>query len=126
MFETMFQEGSITPVGVACIALFGVNIALRVSRSFKRDAQGSTFGDFFSSFKLLSNTDSVLKREEVENSVNNYEKLFSGARKETGKVTSEESIKTRQKEYETMVDSFYNLVTDFYEWGWGQVRPAFC
>ena len=46
--------------------------------------------------------------------------MFGGARKETGKITQEESVEKRKERYADMVNHFYNLVTDFYEWGWGQ------
>ena len=29
-------------------------------------------------------------------------------------------IQGRKEQYASMVNHFYNLVTDFYEWGWGQ------
>jgi len=118
--NTLFDDGTVTPVGVACVALFSVNVAVKVSRRLQRDACNDTFSGFLSGFQLLSNKDSVLKRSEVKDSVEGYENLFSGARKEVGKIHTEDSIKQREKEYKTMVNSFYNLVTDFYEWGWGQ------
>ena len=121
----LMEDGAITPVGIACVTLFSVSAMVRVSRSLKRDAHGNTFGDFITGgLNILSNKDSVLKRSEVEDSVSGYENLFSGARKDVGKNSSEDSIKKREKEYKTMVNSFYNLVTDFYEWGWGQVRSS--
>lgn len=46
--------------------------------------------------------------------------VFSGARKETGAITSVESVDERKERYADMINHFYNLVTDFYEWGWGQ------
>lgn len=116
-------EDAIAPVGIACLALFSANVVVRVSRKWRRDANGNTFSDFFTgSFNILSNKDSVLKRGEVKDSINGYEDLYSGARKDVGHISTEDSMKKREKEYKTMVDSFYNLVTDFYEWGWGQVR----
>jgi len=118
--NTLLDDGSVTPVGVACLALFSVNVAVKVSRRLQRDACNDTFSGFLSGFQLLSNKDSVLKRSEVKDSVEGYENLFNGARKEVGKIHTEDSIKQREKEYKTMVNSFYNLVTDFYEWGWGQ------
>lgn len=120
----MEDEGVVTLASIVCVTLlFFVNALVGVSRSLKRDAIGNTFNDFFTGgMNLLSNKDSVLKRGEVEKSVSGYKNLFSGARKEVGTTSNEESIKKREKEYKTMVDSFYNLVTDFYEWGWGQVR----
>jgi len=84
---------------------------------------------------LLSNPDSVLSREGVKESIAGYETLFVGARNSVGETSTTDSIELRAKEYQTMVNSFYDLVTDFYEWGWGQVRfyqrdsdtfPLFC
>ncbi|CAM9177007.1 unnamed protein product [Ectocarpus sp. 6 AP-2014] len=69
---------------------------------------------------MLNNTDSVLKKDDVKQSIVDYEELFEGARTEHGAITTEKSIKRRQTEYQKMVNSFYNLVTDFYEYGWGQ------
>jgi 2-polyprenyl-3-methyl-5-hydroxy-6-metoxy-1,4-benzoquinol methylase len=93
--------------------LFMVLQALaRDSNDFQNTFAGST--------NLLSNSDSVLQRDEVKNAIDGYEELFSGARKSTGAITDAESIAKRQNEYQKMVNSFYNLVTDFYEWGWGQ------
>lgn len=73
---------------------------------------------------LLSNSDSVLGRDGVKECIEGYEGLFSGARKQVGTTSSSQSIENREKEYATMVNSFYDLVTDFYEWGWGQVSTV--
>lgn len=107
---------------VAITSVVIINVTLRVFQgTFKRSAFGESFaGVLTGSTSLLSNKDSVLKRDGVDNSIKGYENLFSGARKNVGNITSDESIKTRAKEYKTMVNSFYDLVTDFYEWGWGQ------
>ncbi len=67
---------------------------------------------------MLSNSDSLLSSSAVKNEIDGYEKLFEGARKTTGKITTNESIEHRRKEYKKMVDAFYNLVTDFYTFGW--------
>jgi len=110
-------------VGVSVAAVIVINLTLRVFQSgFKRSVHTS-FSNVIGGTSILSNPDSVLKPGGVEDSIAGYEKLYSGARKETGNITSDESIKMRQEEYKTMVNSFYDLVTDFYEWGWGQVRP---
>jgi len=107
-------------VGVSVAAVIVINLTLRVFQSgFKRSVHTS-FSNVIGGTSILSNPDSVLKPGGVEGSIAGYEKLYSGARKETGNITSDESIKMRQQEYKTMVNSFYDLVTDFYEWGWGQ------
>lgn len=105
-------------------ALIGGHLVLSfVLKSFKRDGYKS-FGLFTDAASLLSNNDSVLSRDGVKESIAGYEGLFSGARKNVGTTSTAESIKNREKEYATMVNSFYDLVTDFYEWGWGQVRHS--
>lgn len=70
--------------------------------------------------KILNNEDHTLKGNEFNSSILDYENMFSGARAETGAITTEESIEVRKAKYANMVNHFYNLVTDFYEWGWGQ------
>ncbi|CAM9330133.1 unnamed protein product [Heterosigma akashiwo] len=89
-------------------------IALKKKASPKRD--GKDFDDLVTgSTRMLNNSDSVVKKDEVKDVVDGYENLFKNENN-----TSGDAIKTRQTEYQKMVNSFYNLVTDFYEWGWGQ------
>ena len=109
-------------VGLTALTIL-LNIAFRMKRtSFKRNATSSSFEDTISgSLSLLSNKDSVLSREGVKQSIEGYERLFAGARKDVGSISRQDSVALREKEYKTMVNSFYDLVTDFYEWGWGQV-----
>lgn len=115
---------SMPAVAVGAAVIISLNVALRFSRMyFKRDASGNSFGNvIIGSFSLLSNKDSVLDRDGVKDSIQGYESLFSGARQTVGTTSEKESIKTREKAYQNMVNSFYDLVTDFYEWGWGKVR----
>jgi len=104
------------------VALTGVCVffvALFIKSKAKLNRDGKDY-DNFTNFSLLKNNDSVLKADGVHASVTNYENLFDGARKSTGSITTEESINKRKAEYGTMVSSFYDLVTDFYEYGWGQ------
>lgn len=37
-----------------------------------------------------------------------------------GAISTDESIEHRRSQYQTMITNFYDLVTDFYEYGWGQ------
>lgn len=67
---------------------------------------------------LLNNSCSINK--DINGTVKRYEGLFSGAREDVGKITEEDNVAVRQGEYQDMVSSFYDLVTDFYEYGWGQ------
>lgn len=78
------------------------------------------FRRFFATSELLSTPEATLSRDKIQAEVQGYAQLFSGAREEVGKISSKVSVETRQRQYEALVDSFYNLVTDFYEYGWGQ------
>jgi SAM-dependent methyltransferase len=51
--------------------------------------------------------------KQVEKDAADYNSLFSD-RSGTG------DVKARQDNYMTLVNGYYNLVTDFYEWGWGK------
>jgi sterol 24-C-methyltransferase len=92
----------------------------RIFASFKRDVHSKTFNKVGGAASLLSNPDSVLSRDGVKESIAGYETLFAGARVGVGTTSTADSIEHRASEYQTMVNSFYDLVTDFYEWGWGQ------
>ncbi len=117
----------IIATAVAAIVITNV-LFKRASKSFERDCvTNSTFSNpIIGSVSLLSNDDSVLDRDGVKGSIEGYEKLYDGARKNVGTLSKEESIDVRAKEYKTLVNSFYDLVTDFYEWGWGQVSLDCC
>ncbi|GJP48145.1 hypothetical protein CLOM_g7422 [Closterium sp. NIES-68] len=52
-----------------------------------------------------------LKKDEVANGWTNYDKYFQ--------QNSGEGV-TEKSQAPQFVDTFYNLVTDIYEWGWGQ------
>ena len=60
--------------------------------------------------------------QDVQTSVDQYATLFTGARTKIGSISSAGSIESRQQNYKTLVGNFYDLATDFYEYGWGQVR----
>mmetsp|Transcript_1766 Transcript_1766/g.2824 ORF Transcript_1766/g.2824 Transcript_1766/m.2824 type:complete len:404 (+) Transcript_1766:96-1307(+) len=119
IFGSNPENSGILVVG-SLAALLGAHLVLSfILKSFKRDSYKS-FGFVSDATSLLSNSDSVLGRDGVKESIAGYERLFSGARKNVGTTTTADSIQHREKEYATMVNSFYDLVTDFYEWGWGQ------
>jgi ribonuclease HIII len=106
----ILPNGAATPVVVCVASIISVNVIVRAAKSFRRDAKGNSFGNIITgSVSLLSNKDSVLKREQVSESMDGYDKLFDGARKNIGSLHEKESIKTREKEYETMINSFYNV-----------------
>jgi len=52
----------------------------------------------------------------VQESITGFNSLYDGARKNVGETSGDKSIHKRKEEYKGMVDTFYNLVTDFYEW----------
>jgi len=101
-------------------------------RGLDRDASGGTGASFdgqlAAGVNMLANKDSVLRRDQVAGSMGAYADLFEG---KTGKhsgnglegdgaVTTQASIDKRREGYRTMVNNFYDLVTDFYEYGWCQ------
>eukprot|EP01006_Ploeotia_vitrea_P043397 TRINITY_DN66724_c4_g7_i1.p2 TRINITY_DN66724_c4_g7~~TRINITY_DN66724_c4_g7_i1.p2 ORF type:complete len:369 (-),score=229.68 TRINITY_DN66724_c4_g7_i1:139-1245(-) len=58
----------------------------------------------------------ALNEQRVAGVVDGYADLFD----ESDKGRDQQAIKKRQKNYEKLVNSYYDLVTDFYEYGWGQ------
>lgn len=118
MEEDSASQLFVIAAAIASILMFNVVVKSRQSKDCEaKDPFASTISG---STTLLSNDESVLSREEVEGSIKGYENLFSGSRKKVGTISNEQSITHRKKEYKTMVNSFYDLVTDFYQWGWGQ------
>mmetsp|Transcript_6897 Transcript_6897/g.9658 ORF Transcript_6897/g.9658 Transcript_6897/m.9658 type:complete len:411 (-) Transcript_6897:1003-2235(-) len=131
------MDTSVTPVTIVTAGLvvgvcgIAAKKILSGNGELNRDASGGTGATFNSQLgagmNMLQNADSVLERSKVEASMNEYSALFEGKTGESsmsglqaGCVTSEESIKKRQQGYATMVTNFYDLVTDFYEYGWCQ------
>jgi sterol 24-C-methyltransferase len=55
----------------------------------------------------------------VANEVDTYSQLY-GTDSRTGGQQHNKLLETRTKLYTEMVNKFYNLVTDFYEYGWGE------
>lgn len=115
---------------VAVGVIITTMIVYKMSSGVKRDASGGTGASFNSQLgsgmTMLQNADSVLAREKVSTSMEEYSQLFAGKTGHSsdtlqgGELTSEESIAKRQEGYRTMVNNFYDLVTDFYEYGWCQ------
>jgi len=72
-------------------------------------------GDVRSGISLVTNpsrgSDKGLARSEVKECVDKYYDLFD---KDKGG-----SVEARKEEYATMVNRFYDMVTNFYEYGWG-------
>ena len=116
---TKFAEKNPIAVGASTVAALVAGVLVFRKAELKRDGNDFT-SSLTGGFKILNNTDHTLKANEFKSSIESYEGQFKGARKSVGDITSEESIEERKKRYADMVNDFYNLVTDFYEWGWGQ------
>ena len=116
---TKFAEENPVTVGMSAVATLTASFFLFRKASMKRDGNDYD-SQLTGGMKILNNADHTLKNNEFSDSIEDYENMFSGARQNTGAITSEESVEVRKKKYADMVNHFYNLVTDFYEWGWGQ------
>jgi sterol 24-C-methyltransferase len=112
------EENPIVVGGTAVTAVLSSLFLFRQA-SMKRDGNDYN-SQVTGGLKILNNADHTLQRNEFESSINDYEGMFSGAREKTGAITSAESVDERKERYADMINHFYNLVTDFYEWGWGQ------
>jgi sterol 24-C-methyltransferase len=60
----------------------------------------------------------ALRHEAVASAVDEYAAMFD--EKEDEKGQSAAKIAERKGKYTTMINHYYDLVTDFYEYGWGQ------
>ncbi len=60
-------------------------------------------------------------KEKVSESIDQYTDKFSDVRSDDNPVQDRDTVRRDRVEHaETMTETFYNLVTDFYEYGWGQ------
>ena len=64
------------------------------------------------SLKLSGILGNVLKRDAVASTARSYERFYGGD--ETG------NLKQRKTGYRRLTNQYYDLVTDFYEYGWGK------
>lgn len=124
-FEELVTKGTKyaqeNPAVVGASAAVAVLASLWIFRKADMERDGNDYGSQLTGgMKILNNKDHNLKGGEFDSSIKEYEGLFSGARQSTGAITSDESVEHRKERYQTMINHFYNLVTDFYEWGWGQ------
>lgn len=111
----VFLQENCVALCVGAAALIGAS-SLFAKKRLDRDCKD--FEGTNSALQMLNNSDSVLKKDQVKGSINEYYGMFSGAR--SGACTEDSSVTGRREKYNIMVNHFYNLVTDFYEWGWGQ------
>lgn len=121
MSQTVIKIAEENPVAVALGAVGTVLAGIMVMRKadMKRNSHDYD-SQLTGGFKILNNADHTLKTGEFSTSINDYEGMFAGAREKTGAITDKESVAVRTERYAAMINHFYNLVTDFYEWGWGQ------
>jgi len=68
---------------------------------------------------VLNHEDASMAKSKVEGTVDFFESLYGTDSRAGGKEHAELLAK-RQTLYTQMVNSFYDLVTDFYEYGWGE------
>ena len=128
----MDAASALPAVAASLAGATGAYMLYSKRRGLDRDASGGTGASFdgqlAAGVNMLSNADSVLRRDQVAGSMGAYADLFEG---KTGKhsgnglegdgaVTTQASIDKRREGYRTMVNNFYDLVTDFYEYGWCQ------
>ena len=64
------------------------------------------------SLKLSGILGNVLKRDAVASTARSYERVYGG--EETG------NLEQRKTSYRRLTNQYYDLVTDFYEYGWGR------
>jgi len=64
-----------------------------------------------------SGVNTALDRKKLEQQVSEFSQMFDEKSSERGH--SQEKISERKEKYMTMVNHYYDLVTDFYEYGWG-------
>jgi len=112
------ENNPLIVAGSSAVAILA-GFAIFRKPSMKRDVHDYD-SQLTGGLKILNNEDHTLKGKEFDDSIKEYEGMFKGSRVNTGTITSQESVEDRKARYAKMVDHFYNLVTDFYEWGWGQ------
>jgi sterol 24-C-methyltransferase len=126
------SKSSICPLLVAggtYIAVVGLTTATIFLFQPKMKRSGKDYDSLRTGMNILNNTDHTLENHEFEGTIEDYEKLYSGSRSNVGAISTLTSVELRKARYQQVVDHFYNLVTDFYEWGWGQsfhFSPRFC
>lgn len=56
----------------------------------------------------------------VDRSINTYSEKFADTQDPNNSVDKKEVVKVRIENAQTMTETFYDLVTDFYEYGYGK------
>jgi len=68
---------------------------------------------------LLAHDDASLSKGEVDTAMKSYESFHGTDSRESGEQ-HKKLLEKRKTLYASMVNHFYDLVTDFYEYGWGE------
>jgi sterol 24-C-methyltransferase len=118
VFANFIDRNSVAVSAFVAVA-FMTGYFFLSKKTLKRDGKDYD-SQIAGGLRILNNSDHTIKGKEFNESIQDYEGMFKGARAQTGAITSEESIEVRRERYAAMINHFYNLVTDFYEWGWCQ------
>jgi len=102
---------------VAGAAIVGVVVFSFISQS--SDAEEKDSGSTVSGVLNNAKQAGTFKNGSVTKSVDVYASMFGKDSRAEGKEHGS-LMKKRQNLYSQMVNSFYDLVTDFYEYGWGE------
>jgi len=108
---------SITP-----ILILTISCSYLINYFFKKQVEQrkSVFStDSITANEIVTGSSSECSKGVME-SIQGFNQLYEGAREKVGETSTSHSVDKRKEEYKGMIDTFYNLVTDFYEWGWGQ------
>jgi len=71
-------------------------------------------------FNLLRRKETHLKREQVDGHFDKYINHFGDKSRVLGDADHKKRQIEREKNYQEMVNQYYDIATDFYEYGWGQ------
>lgn len=116
--KTHAQENPALVSFVFSTSLFALGMLMmqRGRKVLKRD--GSDFNSVLGGCpKLLNNSDMVVDKETIASAVSNYEHNYANAQE----ISSKSSVAARNKNYASMVDNFYTVVTG----GFSQIQLSF-
>jgi 24-methylenesterol C-methyltransferase len=105
LFAEWSTAGLATLSVVAATSVWGLTNAYYAGKSYAQDGEGTHMND------LLARS---LPKQRVKGEFGEYSDYFTQAADGSGVASGD---KTKAPGF---VDKFYNLVTDIYEWGWGE------
>eukprot|EP00743_Colponemidia_sp_Colp-15_P000243 GILK01000283.1.p1 GENE.GILK01000283.1~~GILK01000283.1.p1 ORF type:complete len:478 (-),score=80.63 GILK01000283.1:85-1518(-) len=98
------KEGEPNRKAIAIMAAAALLGAMLLSRAFKKKTTART--------RSTPTIGEVLSDINAQKEVDEYAEMFEG--------DQEKQHATRRSKYTTLVNNYYDLVTDFYEYGWGR------